>query len=107
MRIAPTEAELAQSLRIAAERLRTGVSPVKQGDVPFWLYKELIRARPDKPLALKNRMNTYSKGAVLFSCLRCPEFGDVIGWLDHWGSSVIGGQLCFVSEPYWLSDDGR
>lgn len=64
-------------------------SPVRWGHVPKWLKKRLTPHKLD--LTCYTPTHPLLNGA---------------DWLDHWGSTVEGGEEAFVSEPYQLTAEG-
>lgn len=64
-------------------------SPVQWGHVPKWLKKRLAPHKLD--LTCYTAAHSLLGGA---------------DWLDHWGTTIEGGEEAFVSEPYQLTAEG-
>lgn len=72
------------------------MTPVTPGEIPSWMILAWQLYRPEK----------YQLREGVIEVVECEmEMQHVVGetkilaW-DHWGSTVIDGQNCFVSEPY-------
>ena len=82
------------------------VSPVRLHHVPNWLRLRMLRAfgTSDGYTAgchvLENAVASAEKWVRYLNDLVGGQPYFVPSWLDHWGSTVIDGNDCFVSEPY-------
>lgn len=76
--------------RIAEARRILEPTEVRLHRVPKWLRLLMLQK-----FGCRNR--DTSGGGVLWNAVQTDSCG---GWLDHWGSTMMCGKLCFVSEPY-------
>lgn len=84
--------------RIKSMRRLMEPSPVRTGHVPGWLGLALRRAYYPGYSGVISNSAWYS---LTYAQARLGTFS----WLDHYGTSVIGGIRCFVGEPYGFSSE--
>ena len=91
----PDPAALAVEKHIATARELLKPSPVELHKVPNWFRRELLK---------EFGYEFSRRGAcVVEHAVACVRGDDLVGWLDHWGSTVFRGTSAFVSEPYCLT----
>lgn len=82
--------------QIDASRLLLAPSPVRSLHVPAWLRYACLRV-----YGRSAWWGTCGPAVVQRAAVAC---GDSY-WLDHFGSTIVGGIQCFVAEPYPQSVD--
>lgn len=89
--------ELERAILMNKSTTKTLVPPVRLLHVPNWLRLRCLKrfgtngGRTDGWSVLENAIAKVEAGAA--GCY-------ISNWLDHWGSTKIDGEVCFVSEPY-------
>jgi hypothetical protein len=78
----------------------TTTTPVESSRVPNWLRLGWIRKRhglPDVPRHWHPPTDGHGVGQEIGAWIERNHGGN---YLDHWGTTKIGGRVCFVTEPY-------
>ena len=80
-------------------------TPVRLHHFPDWLRLAWLRNRPaDAEKGWHTTARWQVCDEIVAWLRRANEY---VGGLDHWGTTRLGGQLCFVNEPYVSLDSLR
>lgn len=83
-----------QEARIWESRDLLTPEPVKLHKFPVFLKKALRQA------GFKSFRGAYGEN-ILWDA--AEQFGST-SWIDHWGEATIWGVVCYVSEPYHVTE---